>query len=93
MSTTEPDGRFYLTMECENCGESSLSLCMTTDFKDGIPVIPVDIGAHDTYECDCGAVTYTGDLTIMVETQGCQDDSDEPDEDAASELDPEGATR
>ena len=77
------DGRFYLTMECENCGESSLSLCMTTDSHNGLPVIPVDIAAQNSFACDCGAVTYTGDLDVQVDTDGCHGDEDDDTEEVS----------
>lgn len=77
MTTTEPDGRFYLALECENCGEDVRKLCMTTDIVNGVPVIPADMAAQDTFECECGAITYTGDMDTEVNTDACEDDEDE----------------
>jgi ribosomal protein S27AE len=71
----ENDGRFYLFLECENCGEDVFfGPCLTLFQHKGLVAIPIDMGAQERLTCgSCGAVAYTGELEVMTEG------GDEPD--------------
>lgn len=61
---------FYMSMECDSCGESILmGLCLTAVERNGHPVIPFDFAAQETFHCDCGAAFVTGDFEAINEDE------------------------
>lgn len=65
---------FYISMMCDECGEDILlgpSLSLIE--KNGTPVIPFDIAAQETFECDCGAIHITGDFDFFTEHNDGED--------------------
>lgn len=59
---------FYWAIDCPSCDETSyhgpnVSLLS----HQGYPAIPIDMGAHDTYDCDhCGALIDVDELTMWT---------------------------
>lgn len=60
---------FYLVINCGDCGEDIFyGPCGTTLEHHGLPVVPYDMAAQNSFRCDhCGAVTNTGDFDTFVE--------------------------
>lgn len=58
-----------MLMDCQNCDEEiHVGPVLTTLEHDGLPVIPFDLAAQETFTCDnCNAANYTGDFDVMVE--------------------------
>lgn len=61
-------GQFYMSMDCGECGEEMLiGPCLTTIERNGMPVIPFDMAAQETFTCDCGTTWITGDFDVIDE--------------------------
>ena len=60
---------FYLVMACRDCDEDIYyGLCFSTLEHNGHPVIPFDMAAQTSFNCNnCGADNYTGDFDVFVE--------------------------
>lgn len=60
---------FYPTLNCAECdNEIYWGPCVTLiETDDGLPVIPLDIGAQQITCPDCGTNNYTGDVEILTE--------------------------
>jgi hypothetical protein len=63
------DNRLYISMECESCGDDMfIGPVLTLLERNGLPVIPFDMAAQETFRCDgCSASHHTGDFDVMVE--------------------------
>ena len=74
------DNRLYISMECETCGaDIFIGPVLVLTEHNGLPVIPFDLAAQETFQCDCGTQQYTGDFDVMVEP-GEDDEESEDDE-------------
>jgi len=71
--------RFYLSMECEGCDETvHTGPVMTLIERNGLPVIPYDIAAQESFYCDeCGTDHHTGDFDVRVEPGDEDEEEDE----------------
>jgi hypothetical protein len=64
--TDDQRGGFYMSILCDECNEDILmGPCLTTIERDGLPIIPFDFAAQETFTCDCGAQYATGDFDYM----------------------------
>jgi hypothetical protein len=68
-------------MECKACGDDMfLGPVLTLLERNGLPVIPFDMAAQETFYCDgCGTSHHTGDFDVMVEPSE-NDEENEDDE-------------
>lgn len=59
-------GAFYWAIECPHCDETSHhGINVTTLEHNGLPAIPLDLGAATTYDCEhCGQQLAVGPLDV-----------------------------
>lgn len=62
---------FYLSMYCRSCDEEITDgPCMTFTEHKGLPVIPFDLAAQESFTCDnCGARNFTGEFEVYREDE------------------------
>lgn len=60
---------YYLEWDCPSCDETNYyGICRTSLEHNGLPTIPFDVGACESYVCGkCGEGSYTGDLELMTD--------------------------
>jgi hypothetical protein len=79
------DGRFYLAIECDNCGEDIFyGVCGTTLVHNGLPVVPITMAEQVQFDCDCGARIDTGELDYVLNTSDCSDEDKDAEDDEAN---------